>query len=728
MTTLLHQNQYIMKNFIIILVTLFSFTTFSQTKISGKVVNKKNVAMQGVNVFIDGTYDGALTNENGAFSFETDAKQNQVLKFTLNGFLDVTENIVIEEYVSRVFTLFQDMNTIETVVISAGTIKAGDNSKVTALKPLDIVTTAGSSGDIVAALETMPGVNAVGESGRLFVRGGDAGETQTYVDGIRVAQPYGASPNNVPTRGRFSPFLFKGITFSTGGYSAEFGDALSSVLLLNTVDEPAQNQTDISIMSVGVGLGKSKKWKNSSITFNTSYINLKPYYLITPQSLDWNKAPESMAGETVFRTKIKKGLLKVYAAFENSSMNLNQKDINYTDKIKYGLTNNNFYINSVYKGDIASALQLQTGFSFGYGNNQIGINADKLNNYERALHYKLKLRKTFSNMFKLNVGGEFFHTNFDENYKDFSQNRYDYGYQNNTVALFTEAEVFLSQNLAFNLGLRSSNASVVDEFTIEPRVSVAYKIAKKSQLSLAYGSFYQTANPDYLKFTQNLKYENTNHYILNYLYNNNGKMFRAEAYFKDYSNLVKFDSNTSSFTSNFNNNGLGYAKGIDLFWRDNKTVKHLDYWVTYSFIDSERDYKDFEKQVTPSFIANHNFSIVTKFWVDKLKSQIGLTYNFNSGRPYDNPNETEFMNQKTKSYNNFSLGWSYLLSQQKILYLSVSNLLGSDNVFGYQYANSPDTNGTFQRQAITQSASRFFFVGFFWTISDNKKANQLDQL
>jgi len=157
-----------------------------------------------------------------------------------------------------VFTLYQDMNTIDTVVISAGTIKAGDTSKVTALKPLDIVTTAGSSGDIVAALETMPGVNAVGESGKLFVRGGEAGETQTYVDGIRVAQPYGASPNNIPTRGRFSPFLFKGITFSTGGYSAEFGDALSSVLLLNTVDEPAQNQTDISIMTVGVGVGKSK--------------------------------------------------------------------------------------------------------------------------------------------------------------------------------------------------------------------------------------------------------------------------------------------------------------------------------------------------------------------------------------------------------------------------------------------------------------------------------------
>ncbi len=717
-----------MKNLVLILISLLGFTAVSQTKISGKVVNKKKVPMVGVNVFIEGTYDGALTNEKGEFSFETEAKQNQILKFTLSGFLEVTEAIVIESYVNQEFTLYQDMDTIDTVVISAGTIKAGDNSKVTALKPLDIVTTAGSAGDIVAALETMPGVNAVGESGRLFVRGGEAGETQTYVDGIRVAQPYGASPTNVPTRGRFSPFLFKGITFSTGGYSAEFGDALSSVLLLNSVDEPAQNQTDISIMTVGGGIGKSKKWKNSSLSFNTSYINLKPYYLVTPQSLDWNKSPESITGETVFRTKIKKGLLKVYAALDRSSLNVNQKDINFTDKVNFGLTNTNLYVNTVYKGNIATALQLQTGFSFGYGNNKIGINADRLNNYERAVHYKLKLRQTFSNRFKLNFGGEFFHTNFNENFQAFTQNRFDYGYQNNTVALFSEAEVFVSQNIAFNVGLRSSNASLVDKITIEPRFSMAYKVAKNSQISLAYGSFNQTANPDYLKYASTLKYESTKHYIVNYLYNNDGKMFRAEAYYKDYTNLITYDGSTPTFASNYANSGLGYAKGLDLFWRDNKTVKGLDYWITYSFIDSERKYRNYEKQVTPTFIANHNFSIVTKYWVDKLKSQIGLTYTFNSGRPYDNPNEDAFMNGKTKSFNNLSLGWSYLLSQQKILYFSATNLLGTSNVFGYQYANSPDVNGTFQRQAITQPASRFFFIGFFWTISDNKKTNQLDQL
>ena len=132
--------------------------------------------------------------------------------------------------------------------------------------------------------------------------------------------------------------------------------------------------------------------------------------------------------------------------------------------------------------------------------------------------------------------------------------------------------------------------------------------------------------------------------------------------------------------------------------------------------------------MTPSFVADHSFSVVTKYWINSLRSQIGLTHSFNSGRPYNNPNETSFMNGKTKSYNNLSLSWAYLVSQQKILYFSVSNVLGTDNVFGYQYANNPDASGQFQRRAIGQPADRFIFVGFFWTISDNKKDNQLKNL
>jgi hypothetical protein len=84
------------------------------------------------------------------------------------------------------------------------------------------------------------------------------------------------------------------------------------------------------------------------------------------------------------------------------------------------------------------------------------------------------------------------------------------------------------------------------------------------------------------------------------------------------------------------------------------------------------------------------------------------------------------MSGKTKNYNNFSANWAYLISPQKILFFSVTNVFGFDNVFGYDYANKPSSDGIYQRQAIIPTADRFFFVGFFWTLSKDKKVNQLE--
>ena len=55
-------------------------------------------------------------------------------------------------------------------------------------------------------------------------------------------------------------------------------------------------------------------------------------------------------------------------------------------------------------------------------------------------------------------------------------------------------------------------------------------------------------------------------------------------------------------------------------------------------------------------------------------------------------------------------------------------MLGFKNINGYQYANTPDVNGDFNRRALQPAADQFFFVGFFWTISEDKKSNQLDNL
>ena len=715
-----------MKTNLLFTVTFLFTAAFisAQNFISGKIINEKGKPIAGANVYIDGTYDGATSSETGAFSFETAATGNQFLIVSFLIYDTFKQEIAVSNFKNQTVKLRENVNALDAVVITAGTLESGDKARVSVLKPLDIVTTAGSAGNIVAALQTLPGTQTVGESGRLFVRGGESDETQTYVDGIRVAQPYGSTTQNLPTRGRFSPFLFSGISFSTGGYSAEYGEALSSVLLLNTTDEATQEKTDISLMTVGLGLANTQVWKKSSLSINTAYIDLAPYQLIIPQNVDWNKAFQSLSGEAVYRYKVERGLFKVYAAFDASRFDINQESINTITKTRINLKNNNFYLNASYKGNFGSNWQLTTGFSYGLGDNKIGLNYDKVNNTEHASHLKLKIKKSFSDRIKLSFGADYFITKFDE---DFDKTFYN-GYDANIAAAYVESDIFFSKNLAAKVGVRAFNNDMLSETSISPRISLAYKVSKSSQFSLAYGEFEQAPRQDYLKYSDNFSNEKASHYILNYQYNSNKRTFRAEIYYKDYSDLVKYDTETAQFGSQFNNNGFGYAKGLDIFWRDNKTIKNVEYWFSYSYIDSKRDYKDYSAEVTPGFVAKHNISLVTKYWINDWKSQIGFSHSFNSGRPYNNPNETVFMNGKTKTYNNLSFNWAYLISQQKILYFSINNVLGTQNVFGYEYANSPDSNGFYNRREITPTADRFFFIGFFWTISNNKKDNQLNNL
>lgn len=717
-----------MKTIFTFLFILYSIFGFSQNTISGKVTDAKGLPLESANVFLEGTYDGISTDINGNFSFSTSEKNSQNLKITYLNFETFRELIDVTNFKNKTIKLKESVNSLDAVVINAGTFEAGDKGRVSVLKPLDIVTTAGSNADIVAALQTLPGTQAANETGRLLVRGGESDETQTFIDGLRVAQPYGASSdNNTPARGRFSPFLFSGMSFSTGGYSAEYGEALSSILLLSTNDEAVENKTDLSFMTVGLGLGNTQKWKKSSLSLNTSYINLAPYQAAVPQAVDWNKPFKSMSGEAVYRYQLNSGLFKLYAAFSASELDLNQEDLDLQKKIRVDINNNNFYMNSSYKGSFGNSWQIVTGVAYGYEENKIGLNLDKVKNGEHSSHLKLKFKNNISDRIKLNFGADYFITKFDENYFQNIGNNFKNGYNANIAATYSEVDLFFSKKLAAKIGFRFSNNNYIKETNLSPRASLAYKSGKFSQFSFAFGDFVQAPKQEFLKFSNQFETEKTSHYILNYMYSKTGQTFRAELYYKDYRDLVKFDTPTVQYNSDFNNNGKAFAKGLDLLWRDNNNIKNLEYWFSYSYIDSKRDYRNFPKEATPSFVATNTLSLVTKYWISDWKSQIGFTNSFATGRPYNNPNQTEFMNSRTKSYNNLSFNWAYLLSPQKILYFSVSNVLGTQNVYGYQYANNP-VNGVYASKPIVPAADRFFFVGFFWTISKDKKDNQLRNL
>ena len=717
-----------MKTTITLILLIFAIQLNAQTTISGKVTDKKGAPIFGANVYLQNSYDGATTDKNGLFTFKTEKPGSQTLIVSYLAFKTYRFTADVSALNNLNVVLKEEVNTLDAVVLSAGSFQAGDNSKVSVMSPLDVVTTAGVAGDFISALQTLPGTQTVGEDGRLFVRGGTAEETQVFIDGLQVFKPYTPTANNTPTRGRYSPFLFDGITFSTGGYSAEYGNALSSVLLLNTIDDTKQNETNWSFMSVGAGVGHTNKWEKDALTINAMYINLAPYNELVPDANKWNKLPEVISGEAVYRHHTKNGLLKIYSAFDYTNFDVEQPDINFEDLVRFDLKNNNWYSNLSYNGFISDKTMLTAGLSYSNSSVKVKIIDTNVKDTENAVHLKAKLKHNFSNQFKLSYGAEYQSINFKENGLANQVNSFNYKFTNTMSAAFAETDIYFSNSFAAKLGARVDHTALFDETTISPRLSLAYKFNKNAQLSFAYGDFYQTPQNDELKITQDLGLQKATHYILNYQYKKNKRLFRAEAFYKNYDNLIQYDTEFGQPSGNFSTNGFGYAKGLDIFWKDSKSIKYLQYWLSYSYLDTKRKFQDFPTEVMPNYATKHNASLVGKYWINDWRSQVGFAYNFASGRPFNNANSSQFMDDRTKSYNNLSVNWAYLISQQKILYFSATNVLGFKNVFGYDYANTPNNNGTFNRQAIVPSSDRFFFIGFFWTISDDKKKNQLDNL
>lgn len=715
-----------MKNDVLYIIFLGLFScqiAYGQTTISGNVYDK-NGPIIGANIFVVDSYDGSTTDLEGNFNFKTDLSGAQSLSISFLGYETKIIKGDIGTFNNLKIKLRESALSLDAVTISASTFKAGDNSKVAVLNALDVVTTAGSNGDVIASLQTLPGTQANADDGRLFVRGGDARETKIYIDGLRVFSPYTRTIAGTPSRGRYSPFLFKGLSFSTGGYASSFGQALSGILDMNTIDEAQQNETNISLMTVGLGLGKTLKGDKNSISLSASYIDLSPYQWLVPGRLDWNKPYRGFSGEAVYRQKTKNGLIKSYIAGDLGGFSLNSENINTDALDSIDIKNHNLYSNTTYKSILNDKTSIHTGIS-------VGINSDKFEanefNQEANLfgvHGKVEAKTIVNDHFILNYGTDVIYqeNTIDRQFGD-SLFTYNNDLARSISALYGDFDYFFTKNLAIKGGIRLEYQSINSSLDLSPRVTIAQKLSKHGQMSFAYGKYSQEVNPDYLYENRDLSLEEASHYLFNYNYKNDAQIIRLEAYYKDYQKLLRYEDFETSQVD-----GDGYAYGFDVFWRASKLVKNFDFWISYSWLENKRNYEDYPVAATPNYSTRHNLSIVGKKWFPRLKSQLSMTYRFASGRPYDDPHSSDFMNELSRPYHSINASWAYLITQQKILFLSVSNLTNFKNNYGYQFADSPDANGLYRSSLITPNADQFFFIGFFITMSEDKAKNQLDSL
>jgi len=717
--------------FTLLFTFAFTFTLIAQITISGKVLGRNNKPLKDVSVTLKDTYDGATTDETGNYKFETSEKGSQTLIFSHPKFIEIEKSIQIEDKnLILNAELKESVSEIDAVVISAGSIEASDKKRATTLlTPIDVYTTAGANGQISSALETLPGVQKVGESEGLFVRGGTGTETKFFMDGNLVNNYFGNSVPGIKAMDRLNTSLFKGNVFSSGGYSAVYGQALSGVLALESIDLPERNAADFGISPIFAsgGIQRVNQEKTHSYGISLGYSNLELMQKILKFNTDFEKAPQSFGGNGNFRIKTSRGgFIKYYGSYDTSSMKLsspNLDDETSSDKINQNGKNT---FHSLSYREKFGRYTLNLGSSYTYnqnilhfsnvdqnGSSPFNNDIDSKGNYFNA---KALIERKLFKISAIRAGIEL-NTTKEETWVSIAQKNYEF--RDDITSLFAETDLGISNDLSLKIGARAENSSSINRWNFSPRFAMAYRISKEWTSSLAYGTFFQ--NPESRFFTENYQpnYQRADHYIFQVQRAADGRSLRLETYYKKYQDLIK---TTTDFYRPIavNNNGSGYAKGVELFWRDKKSLKNIDYWVSYSYLDSKRDYLNYTESLFPNFAAKHTLSVVAKKFVTNWKTGFNISYNYNSGRPYYNfvteNGNTVLKNQGfVKDYQavNFSLNYLPNLGKKDaraftVLVLSINNVLGTKNEFGYNFSS----NGLKSR-AIVPPTNTFVFIGAF---------------
>ena len=713
-------------NLNLIATLLLPVCLMAQHKITGKITDGKKRPVAGVNIAIKDSYDGATSAADGTFSFTTDLKGDQIISATLNGYRPFEQKINLNFPQEYNIVLREVISTLNVVTISAGSFEASDERKGTVLKPLDIVTTAGAGADIVNALKTLPGTQQTNDREGLFVRGGTGYETQTFIDGLLVRNPFYSGLPDMPGRGRFSPFLFKGTTFSSGGYSAQYGQGLSSALVLESQDLPERTSSSVglSVLGASAGLDQLTKDKKGSWGVEADYTNLGPYLDVVKSKFKPSVAPEIIGTSANFRRKTSAtGMLKFYGYGNWTHMGTLRPSLEHPGYSElFELRNQNVYTNLTYKERLGKGWRISTGVSFSSNSDKIKTDTiekstpAKIDNQSQLSQVRVMLTKGIGNYSSLRFGGE-----YQYSVEKAAFNSFHADYTDSYSAAFVEGDIYLTPQFVGRVGGRFEHSSVIGKTNVAPRVSLAYKLDSYSQVSLAYGDYHEKPEQQYIRFKPNLDYMKATHYIASIQRITGNYTLRVEAFYKKYHGLVKTSPDTS-------NAGTGYAKGIELFWRDRKTFKNMDYWISYSYLDTKRNYLAYPYEVQPDFAAKHTFSVVYKYFVPSITTFFGATYSFSTGRPYYNPNlpDSKFMSQKTMDYNSIGFSASYLTTIKKaftVFVLSVSNAGNFKQVYGYRYSSDK-----LRSEQITPNIPRFVYIGMFMNFGIDRRQDVINNL
>ncbi len=665
-----------LKHIAAILLLASSLVSFSQNTgtVRGFVYDgESGEPMIFTNVYLEGTNLGAQTDVNGYFSISKIPVGDYVLASSFIGYDTARTEISLskDQILTEKLTLKKVTVQLKTFNISAEKQERQTKPKVSeiTLTPKDVerIPAIGGEKDLVTGISTMPGFILTGDQGgQLYVRGGSPVQNKVLLDGMIIYAPF-------HTIGLFSVFdldIIRNTDIYTGGYNAEHGGRISSVMDITTRDGNKQHFGGrIGATTMGARLlleGPLKKPKEIGGASSSFIVSAKTNYLEQSQPIFY----DYIENELPFTFTDLYGKISFNG---RTGSKLNLFGFSFVDDVNYplsdlGWTSNGGGANFVLVPQ-GSPVLVEGNFAFSdYQIDLVEANRSRssgINGFNAGLDFTYFLKDN-----EIKYGAELIGFSTDFRYIN-SLDRVIEQQQNTTEAAGYLKYRWNKGKFVIEPSFRAHYYASLNNFSPEPRLRAKYNATDNFRLKLAGGLYSQnliSANSDldvvnlfngFLAGPENLqdefttenngtrevkhKLQKAQHLVFGFEWDATNRMnFNVEGYFKNFSQLTTLNRNKVFDDTPENSDKPDYLKkdfiieegsayGVDLTYA--YQYKKVYLWVVYSWAYVNR--WDGNISYNPVFDRRHNINMVGSYtFGKKLDWEVSLRWNYGSGFPF----------------------------------------------------------------------------------------------
>lgn len=677
------------KTIVVYFLLVSTFLKSQNFTVSGFVKDRANgETIIGATVYLKKSGKTAFSNAYGFYSL-TSLSGNDTLIFSYIGYKTVVYEVNLNKNLTYNVSLSPAENNLEEVeVTSKGRNENVKNTQMGSIQ-LDMseikkIPAFMGEVDLLKTIQLLPGIKNSGDGNTgFYVRGGGPDQNLILLDEANI---YNASH----LLGFFSVFnsdAIKNVTLIKGGFPAQYGGRLSSVLDISMKDGNNQKFT----VTGGIGVIASR------LTIEGPLVKNKGSFMISGRRTYIDILAKPVIQKTEFKgtsyyfydlnakfnyTINDKNRLFLSGYFGRDKFVYNDEEGGFKANIPWGNASGCLRWNHIFNSKLfANASAVFTNYKFSFGATQEDF---ELIINSGIIDYSLKYDINYFPNSRHNVkfGANYtFHTFMPTSVSaQEGQNTYDLGKKiklySHDAALYVSDDWDITQKLRLSAGLRFGNFTQIGPFTrykkdvsgkitdtisyrpgqivanyngLEPRLSLRYTTGKNSSVKASYARNFQYVHlasissislptDIWMPCTEVIKPQESNQYAVGFFKNFLDNYYEAsvEVYYKTMSNQIEYKEGSQPTDNIYDNPdnaftfGKGWAYGAEFFLK--KSRGKFTGWIGYTLSWTWRQFNEinYGQKFLAKYDRRHDASLVINYDANK-QWDFGLVWVYGTG-------------------------------------------------------------------------------------------------